>query len=44
MGDELHLVTGNIDSKQKGRVVLEDHPGGRDTVATRLRLTRLLGS
>ncbi len=32
--DELHLVTGNIDSKQKGSVVLEDHPGGRDTVAT----------
>lgn len=34
VGDELHLVTGNIDSKQKGSVVLEDHPGGRDTVAT----------
>lgn len=37
VGDELHLVTGNIDSKQKGSVVLEDHPGGRDTVATHFR-------
>ena len=34
VGDELHVVTGNIDSKQKNSVVLEDHPGGRDTVAT----------
>lgn len=37
VGGELHLVTGNIDSKQKGSVVLEDHPGGRDTVATHFR-------
>ncbi|MGF1470687.1 MAG: hypothetical protein ACFB50_02975 [Rubrobacteraceae bacterium] len=37
VGDELHLVTGNIDSKQKNSVVLEDHPGGRDTVATHFR-------
>ncbi|CAN5838543.1 hypothetical protein BH23ACT11_BH23ACT11_20860 [soil metagenome] len=35
--DELHVVTGNIDSKAKGSVVLEDHPGGRDTVATHFR-------
>lgn len=34
VGDELHVVTGNIDSKQKGSVILEDHPEGRDTVAT----------
>ncbi len=37
VGDELHLVTGNIDSKKKSSVVLEDHPGGRDTVATHFR-------
>lgn len=37
LDDELHLVTGNIDSKQKGSVLLEDHPGGRDTVATHFR-------
>lgn len=37
VGDELHLVTGNIDSKQKSSVVLEDHPGGRYTVATHFR-------
>ncbi len=39
VGDELHLVTGNIDSRQKNSVVLEDHPGGRDTVATHFRCT-----
>jgi hypothetical protein len=37
VGDELHVVTGNIDSKKKSSVVLEDHPGGRDTVATHFR-------
>lgn len=36
-GEELHLVTGNIDSKQKDSVLLEDHPEGRDTVATHFR-------
>jgi hypothetical protein len=30
----LHVVTGNLDSKGKGSVLLEDHPGGRDTVNT----------
>lgn len=34
VGEDLHLVTGNIDSKKKGSVLLEDHPEGRDTVAT----------
>ena len=34
VGDELHLVTGNIDSRDKGSVLLQDYPGGRDTVAT----------
>ena len=39
VGDDLHLVTGNIDSRQKGSVLLEDHPGGRDTVASHFRCT-----
>lgn len=39
VGSELHLVTGNVDSRQKGSVLLEDHPGGRDTVATHFRCT-----
>lgn len=30
----LHVVTGNIDSREKGSVLLEDHPGGADTVNT----------
>jgi hypothetical protein len=34
-GEELHLVTGNVDSRDKGSVLLPDYPGGRDTVATR---------
>lgn len=33
LGRELHVVTGNIDSRQKGSVLLEDHPEGRDTVS-----------
>lgn len=37
VGDELHLVTGNIDSKQKGSVLIQDYPGGRNTVATHFR-------
>jgi hypothetical protein len=36
-GDELHLVTGNIDAREKGSILLEDYPGGRDTVATHWR-------
>ena len=32
--EELHLVTGNIDSRDKGSTLLQDYPGGRDTVAT----------
>ena len=34
---ELHLVTGNIDSRNKGSVLLEDHPTGRHTIATHFR-------
>lgn len=30
----LHVVTGNIDSRDNGSVLLEDHPDGADTVNT----------
>jgi hypothetical protein len=33
-GDEIHVVTGDLDSQGKGSVLLEDHPGGRSTVNT----------
>jgi hypothetical protein len=36
-GDELHLVTGNVDSRDKQSVLVQDYPGGRDTVATHFR-------
>lgn len=36
-GEELHLVTGNVDSRDKGSVLIEDYAGGRDTVATHFR-------
>ena len=35
--EELHLVTGNVDSRDKGSVLIEDYPAGRDTVATHFR-------
>ena len=35
--EELHLVTGNVDSRDKGSVLIEDYTGGRDTVATHFR-------
>ncbi len=35
--EELHLVTGNVDSRDKGSVLIEDYPGGRETVATHFR-------
>ena len=35
--DELHLVTGNVDSRDKQSVLIEDYPGGRNTVATHFR-------
>ncbi len=37
VGDELHLVTGNIDSKKGGSVLIKDYPPGRDTMATHFR-------
>ena len=36
-GEELHLVTGNVDSRDKQSVLVEDYPGGRETVATHFR-------
>lgn len=36
-GEELHVVTGNIDSKKGGSVLIKDYPPGRDTVATHFR-------
>jgi hypothetical protein len=34
---ELHVVTGNIDAREKGSVLLEDYPGGAHTMATHWR-------
>ncbi len=37
--EELHLVTGNVDSRDKQSVLVQDYPGGRETVATHFRCT-----
>jgi hypothetical protein len=34
LDDELHLVSGNLDSAGKGSVILDDYPGGLGTVNT----------
>lgn len=44
VGDEIHLVTGNIDSKAKFSVLLTDHPGGRHTVSTHFSCTLPAGA
>jgi len=36
-GEELHLVTGNVDSRDKQSVLVKDYAGGRKTVATHFR-------
>jgi hypothetical protein len=36
-GEELHLVTGNVDSRDRESVLVRDYPGGRHTVATHFR-------
>jgi hypothetical protein len=36
-GEEIHLVTGNVDSRDKQSVLIQDYPGGRETVATHFR-------
>jgi hypothetical protein len=38
-GEELHLVTGNVDSRDKQSVLIQDYPGGQSTVATHFRCT-----
>lgn len=38
-GEELHLVTGNVDSRDKESVLIQDYPGGQNTVATHFRST-----
>ncbi|HEX2182273.1 MAG TPA: hypothetical protein VHH10_08300 [Rubrobacteraceae bacterium] len=38
-GEEIHLVTGNVDSRDKDSVLIQDYPGGRHTVATHFRCT-----
>ena len=42
-GDELHLVSGDLDSAGKGSVIREDYPGGTETVSTHF-VTRLDGA
>jgi hypothetical protein len=36
-GEKLRLVTGNVDSRDKQSVLIQDYPGGRETVATHFR-------
>jgi hypothetical protein len=36
-GEELHLVTGNVDSRDRDSVLIQDYPSGRHTVATHFR-------
>jgi hypothetical protein len=43
-GEELHLVTGNVDSRDKQSVLVQDYPGGRETVATHFRCAMPAGT
>lgn len=36
-GEELHLVSGNVDSRDKDSILIQDYPGGHNTVATHFR-------
>jgi hypothetical protein len=36
-GEELHLVTGNVDSRKPGSILIEDYPDGSATVSTHFR-------
>ena len=42
--EELHLVTGNVDSRDKQSVLVQDYPGGRETVATHFRCPMAQGA
>ncbi len=37
VGDELHVITGDVDSSQAASLLIKDYPGGRDTVSTHWR-------
>ncbi|CAN5291173.1 hypothetical protein BH24ACT19_BH24ACT19_17650 [soil metagenome] len=39
VGDELHAITGDVDSSQSQSLLIEDYPCGRDTVSTHWRAT-----
>jgi hypothetical protein len=39
VGNELHAVTGNVDSSNEGSLLIKDYPGGRNTVSTHWRAT-----
>lgn len=39
VGDEVHLVTGNVDSRKGGSVLIQDYSEGSSTVATHFRCT-----
>ncbi|QIN77304.1 hypothetical protein GBA65_00895 [Rubrobacter marinus] len=39
VGDELHAITGDVDSAKAGSLLLEDYPGGSGTISTHWRVT-----
>ena len=39
VGDELNLVTGNVDSRDKKSVLIQDYPGGREIVPIHFHCT-----
>ena len=39
VGDELHAITGDVDSAKAGSLLLKDYPGGSGTVSTHWRVT-----
>lgn len=39
VGDELHAVTGDVDSAKAGSLLLKDYPGGSGTISTHWRVT-----
>ena len=38
VGDELHAITGDVDSAKAGSLLLKDYPGGAGTVSTHWRI------
>jgi hypothetical protein len=39
VGDELHAITGEVDSSQSQSLLIKAYPGGRNTVSTHWRVT-----